>query len=38
MNTKLNNKEIGQLLNRAASQLDGSTLNGLRKARQQALA
>ena len=37
MNMKLNINEIGRLLNRATNQLDGSTLNGLRKARQQAL-
>lgn len=37
MNTKLNINEIGGLLNRSANQLDGSTLNSLRKARQQAL-
>ena len=37
MNIKLNNKEIGSLLNRAAHQLDHSTLSGLRKARQHAL-
>lgn len=37
MNTKLSNKEIGSLLNRSAEQLDRSTLNGLRTARQHAL-
>ena len=37
MNIKLSNKEIGNLLNRAAHQLDRSTLNELRTARHNAL-
>lgn len=37
MNTKLSNKEIGSLLNRATRQLDRSTLNELRTARHHAL-
>jgi hypothetical protein len=37
MNIKLSNKEIGNLLNTAARQLDRSTLNELHTARQQAL-
>lgn len=37
MNMKLNHKEIGRLLNQGANQLERSTLNGLRKARKQAL-
>ncbi len=37
MNMKLNHKEIGRLLNQGVNQLDRSTLNGLRKGRQQAL-
>lgn len=37
MNMKLNHKEVGRLLNQSTNQLNRSTLNGLRKARQQAL-
>ncbi len=37
MKIKLSNKEIGGLLNRAAQQLDRSTLDELRTARQHAL-
>lgn len=37
MNIKLTTKEVGSLLNRAARQLDRSTLSELRTARQNAL-
>ncbi len=37
MNTKLNTREIGQLLNRSANQLDRGTLDKLQAARRAAL-
>jgi hypothetical protein len=37
MNTKLNTREIGQLLNRSANQLDRETLDKLQAARRTAL-